>query len=455
MGQLMMSSLFTGEIGKTVNVFTKYSDRLREAMSHIARERISRGEFEPEFELPSITEEVREYFAVGDLRFADMTRFRQSRLVLLDLMRNPGTRTVKTLASLVIVARAVRHIHQTGERIMIITPSSANKATALRDAVLRAYSTGLVDPEQLRIVSVVPDGARPKLWSSALSADHGLALRNPLCVYQGGPPGALKSVVRETATDCAGELWSRHGFRLWHTLDLDNYRCADALRALAEHELLPLRPGLSRTHAHAVSSAFGLLGHHFGASRLAGAEVFPKYFLVQHLATPDMVLSLFDATVPDYRFDPVAGVYRQEADPRFPASTFDLEEDLEPTFYTKNPPTSHAMNEIISDHGGGGIVVSLHECLARYGEIRAALANAQVEIPADPRRLREWSLVMAMTGVLNAIDRKLLETDEVIVHGSGSYSQDDFTSVPQHRLRVLAGPADLRQVITDAVAGTS
>lgn len=102
-----------------------------------------------------------------------------SRLVLLDLMGNPGTLTVKTLASHVIVARAVRHTETTGEPVMLVTPSSANKATALRDAVLRAYRTGLATPAELRIVSLVPDASRAKLWSSALSEDAELAERNP------------------------------------------------------------------------------------------------------------------------------------------------------------------------------------------------------------------------------------------------------------------------------------
>ena len=35
------------------------------------------------------------------------------------------------------------------------------------------------------------------------------------------------------------------------------------------------------------------------------------------------------------------------------------------------------MNAIIRRHGGGGIVVSLHECLARYPQIRALLAEAE------------------------------------------------------------------------------
>ena len=451
----MILSVGASQFAAPVDVFAHYMEQLRRSVARVGQERPPRGEFEPAFELPPATEELSEYFSVVDLRFVDITTAGRSRLVLLDLMRNPGTRTVKTLASLVIVARAVWHIQQTSERITILTPSSANKATALRDAVLRAYASGLATPEDLQIVSIVPDGARAKLWSSALSENSVLAARNPLCVYQGAQPDEVKSISRDAAADCADELWSRHGIHLWRTLDLDNYRCADALRAVAEQALMPAQLGVRRAHAHAVSSAFGLLGHHFGTTLSAGSQPAPQYFLVQHLATPDMVLSLYDTTMPNYQFDSANGVYRQDVDPRFPASTFDPEENLEPTFYTKNPTTCQAMNEIIRNQGGGGIVVSLHECLARYGEIRATLANAGVDLPTDPRRLLEWSLVMAMTGVLNAIDRGLLDADEVIVHGSGSYSQDEFTPIPQCRLCPVAGPADLRQAIIDAVSSAS
>jgi hypothetical protein len=100
------------------------------------------------------------------------------------------------------------------------------------------------------------------------------------------------------------------------------------------------------------------------------------------------------------------------------------------TFYTRRPPTAERMNSIIGRFGHDGIVVSLYECLERYPQIRRLLADSSVNLPGDPRILREWSLVMAFTGVLNAIDRGLIgDEPEVVVHGSGSYATSDFAAL--------------------------
>ena len=65
----------------------------------------------------------------------------------------------------------MEYIRRTGEPVLIFTPSSANKATALRDAVDRALATGLVRTDQLRIAVVVPAVCRDKLRAGGLSAD--------------------------------------------------------------------------------------------------------------------------------------------------------------------------------------------------------------------------------------------------------------------------------------------
>ncbi|SFP43105.1 hypothetical protein SAMN05421810_102563 [Amycolatopsis arida] len=427
----------------------RYENQLRSAVAEMGTRGRASADFEPAFELPEPTPELAEYFAAANLRFAELGTAGRTRLTLLDLMGNPATRTVKTLASLVIVARAVRHIRTTGERVLILTPSSANKATALRDAVLRARAHGLVRHDELRIVTVVPDVARPKLWSSALDDDP----TSPMCVLDPANPEHVKTVAVEAMTGCAEDLYAHWGIRLWHTLDLANYQCADTVRAFAEHAELPAAPGTTRVHAHAVSSAFGLLGHHYGTTLLPPSEP-PRYLLVQHLATPDMVCGLYGIEPPEYRFDPVSGLFHQDSEPHYPAVTYDPAEKLESTFYTRKPVTSPAMNELIRTYGGGGVVVSLRECLDRYGQIATLLANAGVDLPADPRSLREWSLVLAMTGVLNAIDRGLLDADEVVVHGSGSYSAADYTPIPERSLRRVGDAADLRrEIFTAAGAG--
>jgi hypothetical protein len=418
-------------------------------MSAVGRSRPADAGFEPAFELPPDSPALDGYFAAADIRFAELGDAGRNRLVLLDLMSNPGTRTVKTLASLVIVARAAHHVATTGEPVMILTPSSANKATALRDAVLRAYTYGLATPDELRIVTLVPDVARPKLWSSQLSDDPVLAAVNPMCVLGRGQAEHVKAVAKKALAETTAEVHERTGFRLWHTLDLANYQCADAVRAFAEQTVLPATPGRTRAHVHSVSSAFGLLGHHFGTTMLSEGPS-PRYFLVQHLSTPDMVVSLHGLRPPEYRYDPASGLYHQDTEPRYPATTFDPAENLETTFYTRMPATSPAMNAIIRAQGGGGIVVSLHECLARYAQVRALLATGGVDLPADPRTLREWSLVMAATGTLEAIDRGVLDADEIVLHGTGSYSTTDYTPIADSALRRVTGAVDLRRAILEA-----
>jgi hypothetical protein len=295
----------------------------------------------------------------------------------------------------------------------------------------------------------VPAGARAKLWHSDLDADDDLRVRNPLAVYPGADPATVKALAAGAAGAVAGKLLEEYNTLLWPTLHLDNYRTADAVRAFAEQDMLP--PSTGRTHAHAVSSAFGLLGHQLGVQLRAASGAAPSYLLVQHLNTPDMVVSLRGTPVPGFRRDADSDLYRQNADPHFPAVTETPEENLDPTFYTRQPATSAAMNEIIGRDGGDGIVVSRWECLQRYDEIRDQLFTADVQLPADPADLREWADVMVMTGVLNAIDRGLLDpAREIVVHGSGSYSTADFDSIPDDHLVPCSSAEDLVRLVLDA-----
>lgn len=182
----------------------------------------------------------------------------------------------------------------------------------------------------------------------------------------------------------------------------------------------------------------------------------PHYFLIQHLGAADMVLSLYHGTtsyehVPDYRYDPVSGLFTQGTDPHFPVTTFDPGEVLDRTFYTRSPSTSEQMNNLIHIQGGGGVVVSLHECLSRYSEIHALLAGAGYKLPADPRQIREWSLVMAMTGVLNGIDRRLISEPDILVHCSGSYTTDDYSPIPATGLPHVADLSGFKTTVLKAV----
>jgi hypothetical protein len=441
------------------NALSRYYDTVQRALDRIAeRGRAGAGwTFHPGYRLPERGDRLDRFFAASGMTVGFMGKYLDRRLALLDLMNNPRTRTTKTFPSLVIVARLVRHIQDTGRRAMIVTPSSGNKATALRDAVLRAIESELVGPDQLQIAVVVPATSRSKLWSSQLDAEPVLRARNPIILFGGEDRAGVKELARAAMEQCGPLLREVAATDLWYTLELDNYTAGDVVRAAFEQEVHPPGPD-GRLHVHAVSSAYGLLGHASGSDLLgASAGTRPaRYFLVQHLDTPDMVLSLHYGSnsrerIPVYRSE--SGLYRQDADPRFPATTFDVAECLDTTFYTRAPATSPAMNQIIRAQGGGGIVVSLHECFQRYAEVRELLAGAAVELPRDPRRLREWSLVMAMTGVLNAIDRGLVEDDDILVHGTGSYSEDDFRPVREDHMRSADDADGVRRIVCAAVLG--
>lgn len=408
-------------------------------------EPVSGAEFTVGAKLPALTPRMRDYFSVSTMSHTTMPAYKGRSLSLLDLTRDPGTATTKTFPSLVMVARAIGFIQETGERVTIITPSSANKATALRDAVLRAITCKLVKPEQLNVVAMVPVGSVHKLRATQLSTDPELLARNPIAVYYGPRAEAVKTISRAVVDQHRSSLERGTGTNIWYTMQLENYLAGDVVRAFAEAEFFAPADGVPRLHVHAVSSAYGLLGHDYGRRLLGDAApgLPSRYFLVQHLGAPDMVTSLYsDAAnepmpVPVYTRDARTGRYVQHDNPRFPAETFDPEEVLDTTFYTRQPATSHQMNAVIRAQGGGGIVVSLAECLQRYGEIRALLSEAGLNIPANPTAVLEWSLIMATTGLMTAIDRGVITETDILVHGSGLYRRGDFETL---------GPRDINRV---------
>ncbi|MEU3199945.1 DUF6002 family protein [Streptomyces sp. NPDC006996] len=393
------------------------------------------------FRLPEFDSRMRDFLGASDISLSEAGTWRGHHLSLLDLMRNPGTRTCKTFASLTLIARAVRHIQETGAKVMIITPTSGNKGTALRDAVSRAYAANLASVENLRVVTVVPRSSRDKLRNGPLSTDPSWRAANPVLLMDVHRPDGVKAIARAAFEHLRADAASLAGFTPWFTLDLDNYRVADTLRAAVEARLDPIvADSPPRVHAHAVSSAFGLLGYHLGHGMLNSGSFgshlpvpfsHPGFLLVQQLATPDMVLSLIHGDVsrdhlPQYAFDEADGLWRQagkEVDPHFPTLIDDVDERLDSTFYTSAPPTSPAINGLIAQHGGGGIVVSRRECLLRYEDIQECIAATGNTLPDDPGTIREWSLVKAFTGVMMAIERGLIKPGTaVVVHGSGFYT---------------------------------
>lgn len=415
--------------------------------------------FAPGFALPALAEDTREFFAAATASWRRLGDYGGHPVQLLDLTGNPGTHTTKTFASMLIVARAVEHIRGTGERVCIFTPTSANKGVALRDAVARALVAGLADPEQLSVVVLAPASTAGKFRRDALAADPRLRALNPLLRYPGADPEGVKPLGRAFVDEYAAVAHQRHGTALWFSLELRNYLVADASRAAFEAEVAPTADAPPRWHAHAVSSAFGLLGYNLGRDVLEAAGRAdpadrPGFLLVQHLGTPDMVLNLRYGSfsrdnLPGYTVDAATGGWTQGADPHYPAVTDDPAEVLDPTFYTHRPVTSPAMNDLIARYGGDGIVVSRRECQARYPMLREWFAGADRALPADPAQLREWSIVMALTGVCNAIDRGLVPAGrEIVVHGSGSYGAGDFAvAEPDAEVTTVA---DIAAAVLDA-----
>jgi hypothetical protein len=364
------------------------------------------------------------------------------RLVLLNLARDPGTGTTKTFPSLLIVARAVAHVRDTGERVLIVSPTSGNKGVALRAAVARALELGLVGPDDLRVLTISPAATAYKLRADRLSADARLRRLNPALVLHADDPEAVKLLAREFAAAYADRLWTERRVRLWYTLDLANYIVADTGRAWFEQHADPAETAARpRVHVQAVSSAYGLLGYHLGRDLLEAASPGaaahrPATLAVQHLATPHMVLHLLHGDpdaghAPAYRRVFPGGVLSQTEDPHFPYVADSVDETVDGTFYSARPPTSARLRELVRRHGGDGIVVSRIECLARYPALRPLLRDAGFTAPADPRRVREWSLVMALTGAINAADRGLLPADcDLVVHATGWYTDADYVPMP-------------------------
>jgi len=162
--------------------------------------------------------------------------------------------------------------------------------------------------------------------------------------------------------------------------------------------------------------------------------------MVQHLATPDMIIYLNHSNFnydnfPEYKYDKNTGLFTQSKLPYFPYYTYDKNELLDSTFYTHKPSTSITMNDLITKYGGGGIVVSLAECISRYPILVKLLEDININIPKDIRKIREWSLVMAYTGVLNAIDRGLIPYGKnLIIHASGFYTDENIQYLSNHNL---------------------
>ncbi|MCB5908847.1 DUF6002 family protein [Streptomyces pinistramenti] len=60
-----------------------------------------------------------------------------------------------------------------------------------------------------------------------------------------------------------------------------------------------------------------------------------------------------------------------------------------------------------------------------FDAARSLAASVGITIAADPRAIREWALVKALTGVFIARERGLLPmATDVVVHASGHYADE-------------------------------
>lgn len=413
----------------------------------------TRAGFEPAFAVPDPEDSLwSEFFGATPLRYLRLPSYRGHRFDLLDLMGTPGTRTTKSLASNTIMARAILHARSSGRPLTIVTPTSGNKGTALRDALARAQALALPGSELVHVVMIVPSASAGKLRLCSADEDASFTRNNPVAVAEVSSGAELKEMVFKVT-----EQLDRRDVDHWYTLALDNYRLADTMRAFVEYDAIAagVAPAEgARLHAHAVSSAYGLLGYELGREALrADSAPLPEggYFLVQHLGAPDMVLHQRTRQdgPPRYTRTEPDGPFVQHSDPDFPFETDDPEEVLDATFYTRNPPTAPAMTELIRGRFGGGIVVSRRECVARFAEVREFLGELDL-MPQGTAELREWSLLMLLTGVFNAIDRGLVRTPHIVLHASGSYWDAAVPPLPADRCVQIDGPAALLDLIETA-----
>lgn len=445
------------------NTLTRFYPQLHWAAKKLEAASTASNWFEPAWSLPELTPELEEFFSATDIAFYDLGEYRGHQLYLQDLTQNPGTHTTKTFGSSSIVARAVKHTQVTGEPIVLVTPSAANKAVALRNAVLRAYRSGLSDPERLRVVTVVPQSSQPKLWASELDSDPELRRINPIGAYSGAEREHVKKITTAAIDQLSTGGAAVNGFRIWYTLNPNNYRLADLVRTLAEYALIP--PAGERWHTHAVSSAYGFLGHDLGRQYVeengAGQDVPQKYLLVQHLETPDLVsavtgLDVAQVVNDSFSFSPEIGMFVRPdgADLRLPGFCYGPQERLERTFYTRNPPTTDAVVDVLRRRGGTGMVVSLPEALQAYPFVRSLFSQGGFDrLPEDPRWLREWAMVMASVGGLNAIDRGIIPSNaDVVIHGSGAYSEGEFQQLDRSRLIDVDSAEDVKNMVVAATA---
>jgi hypothetical protein len=426
------------------SLISRYYQGILRAEALIAEQtagRVSEDDFQPGALPRVLSKALVDFFAPATHEQRRLPSYRERNLRLLNLLSNSDTQTTKLTASLCMVARAINHIEQTGESILIVITTSGNKGTALRYAVERAIEMGLVQPAQLRTMMILPSCSNKKLRSSPLFTNSTLRELNPIVLYNGQQPERVKPLGKEFQRCFAEKLLKEQNTRIWYSLGLDNYRIADSALAFLDYEnALNQDSGKKRLNAQAVSSAYGLLGYHLGREVLVNEGLTdwdsnPGYFLVQQINIPDMILhcyfnSFSKSNIPEYFPSQIDGRLIQRTDAHFPLILGEAEAPLEQTFYTREPVTSPQVTSMIHRHGGGGIAVSTQECLAQLPLIRKLLEPQGLSIPKKAEDIREWAVIIGLTGIINAIDRDIIPEDvEVTFFATGFSKADDFENI--------------------------
>jgi len=142
--------------------------------------------------LPEITEKYIKFFEHSSVSRSNILVYKDHSIELLNLMSDHSTNTTKTFPTLLTVAKLIHHIEKTGETVIILTPSSGNKATAFRAAVEKAIEQKLVAAEKLRTITLIPRESVSKFRASKLYNDEKLNKLNPVFILSGNKSDDVK-----------------------------------------------------------------------------------------------------------------------------------------------------------------------------------------------------------------------------------------------------------------------
>jgi len=111
------SAQVTLDVNTPISVLERYYDLIVSSATNFEVDHCSDA-FEPAMKLPQLDSRMRSFLSVATAQFFEIGCYRGIPLRLFDLRQNVSTQTTKTFASTLIVARAIRHIQDTGDSIL-------------------------------------------------------------------------------------------------------------------------------------------------------------------------------------------------------------------------------------------------------------------------------------------------------------------------------------------------